>query len=177
VPGIIRWPGKMNAGTVRDDLIVGTDYLPTICDLAGAALPEGRTIDGTSLTPLIKNKPIYRTIPPCWHFRPVGTFPFMAMRDGDYVMLAWPDLPYKEDLGTEYMHWLKHTSLTNFELYNLREDIGQKIDLAQSEPELMKQMNDKILSLWHDIQAEGPLWENLRTRYDSDGSGQNEKGF
>lgn len=174
VPGIIKWPGGIHAGTVCDELVVGTDFLPTICELAGVELPKDRVIDGCSITPLLKNKRINRKIPACWHFRPTGCYPFMAMRDGDYVILGWPDLPYNESQKIDYMTWLKTTGLTDFELYNMKEDIGQKHNLASREPDRLEKMAGMIKELWKDIQSDGPDWNRLRTRYDLDGTGHNE---
>ncbi len=55
VPLIISQPGLTNAGTVDDHLVSnGLDLLPTLCDYAGADLPEG--IDGLSLRPLVEGQ-------------------------------------------------------------------------------------------------------------------------
>ena len=49
VPGIIRWPGHSEAGTVCDTPICGVDLLPTLCEITGTAVPADRAIDGTSM--------------------------------------------------------------------------------------------------------------------------------
>ena len=52
VPLLVRWPGRVPAGGVDDTHLVnnGIDLLPTLCDLAGAALPAG--LPGRSIRPL-----------------------------------------------------------------------------------------------------------------------------
>ena len=51
VPLIASWPGHVPSGAVSPALIDFTDFLPTFADLAGAPLPEDRTIDGVSFAP------------------------------------------------------------------------------------------------------------------------------
>ncbi len=54
VPLIADWPGTAPAGTVCDDLIDFSDFLPTLADLADAPLPDGGTIDGRSFAPQLR---------------------------------------------------------------------------------------------------------------------------
>ncbi len=53
VPCIIRWPGKVPAGVVCDELITSMDFMPTLARLAGSTEPQDRTIDGKDIRPLI----------------------------------------------------------------------------------------------------------------------------
>jgi arylsulfatase A-like enzyme len=55
VPGIIEWPGRLPQGRVYEWNAVTSDMLPTLCALAGVALPE-RPLDGIDLMPLIEGK-------------------------------------------------------------------------------------------------------------------------
>jgi len=48
-PWIVRWPGKVAAGQVSDALTDVSDVLPTLAEVAGAALPEGVRLDGRPL--------------------------------------------------------------------------------------------------------------------------------
>ena len=73
VPGIIEWPGKISKGRVTKVNSVTSDMLPTICDLAGVALPK-RPLDGISLRPLLENKMTRRNQPIYfWSFNARGT--------------------------------------------------------------------------------------------------------
>ncbi len=51
VPFIANWPAKIPAGRVNADLIASVDFLPTICDAAGATVPAALQIDGQSFLP------------------------------------------------------------------------------------------------------------------------------
>ena len=56
VPLLVRWPGKIKAGGVCEDLIDLSDFLPTICELTGAKLPD-QFIHGRSFAPQLLGKP------------------------------------------------------------------------------------------------------------------------
>ena len=46
VPFLIRWPGKVPAGRVSDEIVHGVDLFPTLASIVGAAVPKDRPIDG-----------------------------------------------------------------------------------------------------------------------------------
>jgi arylsulfatase A len=53
VPCVMRWPGKIPAGTHCDELASTMDLFPTIARLIGATVPKDRTIDGRDIWPLM----------------------------------------------------------------------------------------------------------------------------
>jgi arylsulfatase A-like enzyme len=55
-PTVIRWPGKIPAGVVNDELMTAMDLLPTFAKLAGAELPADRVIDGKDIWPVLTGK-------------------------------------------------------------------------------------------------------------------------
>ena len=55
VPAIVRWPGRVPAGTTCDQLTTLMDFLPTFAALAGGTLPQ-RTIDGRNIWPLLSGQ-------------------------------------------------------------------------------------------------------------------------
>lgn len=55
VPLIVRWPGKVKAGTTCGDLIDFSDLLPTLCELTGSPLPD-QEIHGRSFAPQLLGK-------------------------------------------------------------------------------------------------------------------------
>jgi arylsulfatase A len=57
VPLIANWPGAVPAGRVNRDLIGSTDFLPTLCDAAGVAVPDEVRKDGVSFYPQLLGKP------------------------------------------------------------------------------------------------------------------------
>lgn len=54
VPFIVRWPDKIKAGTVCDQMIENVDVYPSFVDIAGGKMPAGLKFDGISFLPLIK---------------------------------------------------------------------------------------------------------------------------
>ena len=56
VPLIVRWPGRIQAGSTCDDLVDFSDVFPTLCELTGAKLPEP-AIHGRSFAPQLLGKP------------------------------------------------------------------------------------------------------------------------
>jgi arylsulfatase A len=56
VPLIASWPGQTPAGTVSDDLVDSTDFLPTLLEAAGVPLPPKAALDGRSFFPQLRGK-------------------------------------------------------------------------------------------------------------------------
>ncbi|NXO83507.1 STS sulfatase, partial [Sitta europaea] len=56
VPGLLRWPGVVQAGAYLDEPTSNMDIFPTIVKLADAQLPSDRIIDGHDLLPLLQGK-------------------------------------------------------------------------------------------------------------------------
>jgi arylsulfatase A-like enzyme len=52
VPGIVRWPGRIEAGRVSTEVATAMDLYPTLAGLCGATLPDDRTIDGRDISAL-----------------------------------------------------------------------------------------------------------------------------
>ena len=140
VPGIVRWPGRTQPGTVCDEPINGTDVLPTLCDLAGVATPADRPLDGVSILPALNGRQLERDVPLYWRYDRALSRPFtVAMREGDWKILA-------------------NNQMTRFELYNLRDDLAEKHNLAQAEPDRRERMKQTLAKLHAQIDAEGPKW-------------------
>lgn len=57
VPLIASWPGHLAGGTVCEDLVDLSDFLPTIAEVIGAELPSERTFDGRSFLPQLRGLP------------------------------------------------------------------------------------------------------------------------
>uniref|UniRef100_A0A8B9Y2A2 Steroid sulfatase n=1 Tax=Bos mutus grunniens TaxID=30521 RepID=A0A8B9Y2A2_BOSMU len=54
VPGIVRWPGVIQAGLEIDEPTSNMDIFPTVAKLMGSPLPQDRVIDGRDLMPLLR---------------------------------------------------------------------------------------------------------------------------
>ncbi|MGJ8655566.1 MAG: sulfatase family protein [Akkermansiaceae bacterium] len=160
VPGIVRWKGTIKPGTISNQLVNGTDWLPTICAATGIQVPTDRTIDGTDVKLSLQGQPIKRTIPGCWIFPAhydTSTLPGMSMRDGNYTIIGWFSPKTKEQGISE---WVKSAKLQRFALFDLSKDTNQSNPLNNHFPEETERMKNKLIALWADIQQDSPDWIN-----------------
>ncbi|HPA18997.1 MAG TPA: sulfatase-like hydrolase/transferase [Verrucomicrobiae bacterium] len=162
VPGILRWPGHIKPGSVSDEPACGVDFLPTACDLAGIAPPSDRAMDGTSLLPIFEGRPLKRTVPLYWHFNRATSAPKVAMRVGDWKILATLDKPPQgrptNDITDADERDFKTAELSTFELYNLRNDIGESKDLATANPDKFRELRGLLERKYAEVRSEGPTW-------------------
>jgi len=114
VPMIVRWPGKISAGTVSDQVWAFWDFLPTAADLAGASAPSG--LDGVSVVPTLLQGAAFEHAPLYWEFHERGFGQAVRMGNWKGVKLA-PDKP--------------------LELYDLSRDIGETQDVAKDNPDVV----------------------------------------
>lgn len=143
VPGIIRFPAKVKGARVCSEPIISTDILPTFCGLAGAKTPSDRAIDGASFLPIFDDRPVVRNVPLYWQYDHAISKPKVAMRHGDWKLLAAID--GRKKLG-------------GYELYNLRDDVREKNDLAGTDAKRTSEMASRMTKLYEEIKAEGPKW-------------------
>ena len=161
VPGIIHWPEHVQAGASSDEPVSGLDLFPTLCALAGLTPPANRPLDGTSILPALEGRALTRPHPLFWHLFSASSAPKVAMRDGDWKLLGFLDAPepkHRNDIDPGDQQALKTAGLTKFELYNLRDDIGEKHDLASREPERLKTLSTEMTRLYREVRDECPEW-------------------
>ena len=134
VPLIVRWPGKVEAGKVRGDPVILTDFYPTLLEVAGLKPRKHYPGDGESLLPLLTDKGDLERDAIFWHY---PNFAFhrdnrlgSAIRMGDYKLIEFFDR-------------------NEVELYNLRVDLGEKKNLAGVEAGRVQEMR-KRLSRWRE---------------------------
>lgn len=137
VPGIVRWPGHIQPGTVSDIPIIGSDIFATALDVAGVHLPTDRKIDGVSMLPAFDGKPLVRDIPMFWRTHVSLPDSRVAIRIGNWKMV-----------GNETMDVLL--------LFNVVDDPAETKNLAETFPEKYYEIKQKLFEVWDDIQAEGP---------------------
>jgi len=134
VPGIVRWPGRIQPGTESDLTVVGSDVFPTVLAAAGLAPPAKRTLDGVNLLPALSGSPIDRPKPLYWRWG--GK---VAYREGDWKLVA-------------------DEALAKPELYNLGADRAESHDLAEREPQRLAGMLERLRAHTVEIESEGPDW-------------------
>ena len=161
VPGIIQWPGHVAPGMVSDEPVSGVDVLPTLCELAGVDVPTDRRLDGASFLPVLSGQPILRTQPLYWQFNRSHSTPKVAIRDGQWKLVAGlTGAPLKPSGGIAEgeMETMKTAELTGFELYNLDADIAEQSDLKEQHPEIFARLQKEMQKLYLEVRAEGPVW-------------------
>lgn len=124
VPYLIKWPGVTPPGSTCDVPVVSTDFYPTMLDMAGLPARPEQTLDGISLTPLLRGSGAMPSRSLYWHYPHYsnqGGFPGGAVRDGDWKLI--------ERYEDGHAH-----------LYNLTDDIGERTDLAAGQPERVARM-------------------------------------
>ncbi len=162
VPFFVNWPGTVEPNTSSAEPIIGIDLYPTLCEIAGAPLPQ-QIQDGRSLMPLLSGEQTpFGPRPLFWHFpaylqsylvnneqrdplfrsRPVG-----VVRLGDYKLKE-----YFED--------------GHLALYNLREDLGEQVNLAKKLPKKTRELHE-ILKNWQQ-ETEAPMPNELNPEFDGD---------
>lgn len=141
LPLIARWPGHIAPNQVdTEHVIAAVDMLPTLCRIAGAALPDGYRGDGIDCSDrlLARSNPQEATRPPLyWEYGrndksfkyPEGRdrSPNVAVRDGAWKLLFQYDSKLTEPptLG---------------ELYDLNNDPQEKTNVAKDHPEIMQRL-------------------------------------
>ena len=161
VPGILRWPGKTKPGSVSDDPVSGVDFLPTICAITGIQTPQARALDGANCYPALTGGTTERKTPLYWQFNRASGGPKVALRAGDWKILASLDKPPADrsnDITEQSERDFKEAKLQDFMLFNLRADIGEQNDLAASEPAKLAEMKALLEAKYAEVVAESPVW-------------------
>ena len=129
VPAMIRWPGRIPAGEVRDQFAVSVDWLPTLAEYANVPLPK-RKLDGKSLAKVIH---LGRAQSPHteFHWMSTGSNPQWAVREGDWKLIGNPrDPTRKSPLGKDDKLFLVNLSL----------DVGEQKNLRYTHPDELKRL-------------------------------------
>ncbi len=108
-PTIAWWPGTVPAGTECGELTTAMDLLPTFAKLAGTSAPTDRVIDGKDIWPLLAGTPGAKTPHDRFFYQQGGKL--AAVRAGDWKLIM------------------------NGELYNLKDDLGEKKNVAKQNPD------------------------------------------
>ncbi|HEV7347356.1 arylsulfatase [Telluribacter sp.] len=118
VPLIVRWPGKVKAGSVSSHPSAFWDFLPTMAEIAGQKPPAG--IDGISYLPTLLGQPQTPHPHLYWEYENQ-----QAVRLG-----IWKGIRVHPT----------QISPMKLRLYNLAEDISEQVDVADQFPDVVSQM-------------------------------------
>ncbi|MEM7305067.1 MAG: sulfatase-like hydrolase/transferase [Planctomycetota bacterium] len=120
VPAILSWPGRLPRGEVREQAATALDWMPTLADLCGVAVPE-RRLDGKSLVSVLAGADA-----PSPHAElHWGNGKSWAARTGRWKLIANPkDTSNTAPLGEGDQRFL----------VDLDADVGERINLAAEQP-------------------------------------------
>jgi len=119
---VANWPGHIKPGSVVDQPIQSVDMYPTLARLAGASLVKNKPLDGMDVWPTMSEgqpsprKEVVYDIEP---FRG-------ALRQGDWKLIWQATLPSK------------------VELFNLAQDPGEQVNLADENPQKVAELKQQI---------------------------------
>ena len=141
VPLIIKYPPLVKAGTTCSEPTVSHDFYPTFVELAGGTLPQNQTIDGRSLTPLLREpsakldrNAIFWHYPHYHHDRPAS-----SIRERDWKLIEYLD-------GTG-----------DIEIYHLANDIGEKQNLISERKGKVADLKKKLATWRNSVSARMPI--------------------
>lgn len=135
----------MKPNTKTDQNIIIEDFYPTILEMAGAK-PKGKSqvIDGVSFVSTLKGaktdnekRPIIWNYPNDWGVVDAGTNFFTGIKLGDYKFIYFYDNRPAE-------------------LYNIKEDIGEKHNIIKEKPEIAKKLAKQLSDALKEMNAQRP---------------------
>jgi arylsulfatase A-like enzyme len=137
-PLLVYWPGVTKPGVTIDTPVTSVDFLPTLLQLAAQPIPKG--IDGVSFVDLLRGRSTDQNRPLFWHYphySPQGGEPAGAVRAGDWKLI--------EFFGDG-----------RIELYNLKDDPGERRNLALRQPKKAEQLHELLRTWRKDVGASVP---------------------
>ncbi|WP_395749618.1 sulfatase [Prosthecobacter sp.] len=148
VPGVIVWPGLAKAGARSDALIQSEDYYPSLLEALAIDPAPGQIFDGHSILPALKGgdlsgKAIFQYFPHSTSNVPDWLPPGVSVHRDDWKLIR---LFHGGEKGA-------HRHL----LFNLRDDPGEKINLAAQKPELVQELDTLIENFLKDTHAVVPV--------------------
>ena len=141
-PTVIRWPGKIPAGVVNDELMTAMDLLPTFAKLAGAELPADRVIDGKDIWPVLTGK----EKSPHEAFFYYRDNELKAVRSGKWKLhLAVPQGSVKGK-GKRRAKGAPAPAL-----FDLEADIGEKTNVLADHPEVVERLRGCVTAFEEEL--------------------------
>ncbi len=141
VPLIVRWPGVVPAGSISHEPVSSVDYFPTVLEAVGRSAPHGRPIDGVSLVDHLKSggKRSLERDALIWHFPHYrhSPGPYSIIRKGPWKLIRFWEGPV-------------------FELFNLKNDLSEKTDLASKMPDKVRELDQELMARLKSMEAKLP---------------------
>jgi arylsulfatase A-like enzyme len=140
IPLMVRAPGVTKAGSISDVPVITTDHYPTMLELAGLPARPDQHRDGISIVPALEGKRSLGRDTLYWHYphhHGSAWAPGAALRSGDWKLIEF----YEEETA---------------ELYNLRDDPGERTNLAAKLPEKTQELRHKLAAWQKSVGAKMP---------------------
>jgi arylsulfatase len=137
-PCIFRWKGVIPAGTVRANIASTIDILPTFAAMAGLKGPD-KEIDGVDISALLRGD---AKADPRKEFLFYYGNTLQAVRRGDWKLHLPHDYRNYEGMppGRDGFPGDTRTGRTSYELYNLKDDIGERRNVADLHPDVVEEL-------------------------------------
>lgn len=159
-PMFIRWPGKVKPGSKTDVPVTNIDFYPTILEVAGIEKPGSKLLDGKSVLPVLTGQGTFNERPLFWHF-PIYLQAYM--KEGDQTQ----DPLFRTRPGSAIRvgDWklIQYFENNDIELYNLKDDLSEKNNLASSKSEKVNELIG-MLKKWR-TDTNAPVPTELNSEY------------
>lgn len=128
--------------------------------LAGTTPPAGLLLDGTSFLPALENKPPVRKTPLLWVFYNAINERRVAMRDGDWKVLAKLNIDKYVTVSTRNEAEVKAAMLSDFQIFRVIDDMGESNDLSQSHPDKCAELKHRLETHYRALVNDSYVWTN-----------------
>ncbi len=156
-PLVMRWPGKIKAGSVCDEPVNTMDLYPTFLEAASLEIPQGTVLDGVSLMPLMTGHGSWQAVPQFWHF-PV----YLQAYDGTKDDARDPLFRTRPGSAMRSGKWKLHEYFEDgaLELYDLSNDPGERRDLSAAMPAKTEELHQDLVRWRSRTNASEPTRKN-----------------
>ncbi len=141
-PLIIKWPGVTRPNSVCNIPVISNDFYPTLLTIAGCSQLPQQHLDGKDITPLLKGDSDIGRETLFWYYPHSSLWiphiePVEAVREGDWKLI----------------HFMEQDK---YELYNLKDDIGEQNNLKDESPDKVNNMKKLIIDWKKSVNAIEP---------------------
>lgn len=132
MPMIVRWPGKVKAGQVSNQIWAHWDFLPTVAELAGAKAPPN--LDGISMLNALSGR---------------------KQKNHDFLYWEFYEREFEQAVRMGDWKAVRHGLNQPLELYNLKDDLYEKNDIAAQKPDVVKKIENYLKT----ARTESEIWK------------------
>jgi uncharacterized sulfatase len=179
VPMIARWPGKIPAGHVSNELGVMMDLFATVLAATGARMPDERVLDGRDLMPVLtggaksphefvfghQNSKLATIRDARWklHLLPAGQMKLKPGEDGKWLDPRAPDgvtilAPFEQYNLDAHPGLQTGVEPAKMQLFDLQSDPGEQVDVAAQHPDEVK----RLQAAYDAMNQEVPVIEEVK---------------